>query len=151
MSLTFKIQTTTDDPKVLQKTITDNGIATPLNPTGIVSRENPTIIIVYNSNFLNANYMTIPEFERSYFIKVSVDIAGRMIISGTVDPLTSFKTGILSAVGTVIRSESVGINMVNDEQLPIDPNRVDQISSTLHNDLFNTASVTPYVLTVLGG
>ena len=151
IKMTFTIQSTTDDVKVVRKTITNIGNATPLNPTGIVSRDNPTITVEYNSAFLTANYMTIPEFGRKYFIKVSVDTAGRMIISGTVDPLTSFESGILAAVGTAIRSESNGINMVSDEQLPIDPNSVNQISVSLQNNLFNTSSVTPYVLTVIGG
>lgn len=149
--MTFLIQSTTDDVKVVSKTITNIGVAKPLIPTGIVSRDNPTITIVYEESFLTANYMTIPEFGRKYFIKVSVDTAGRMIISGSVDPLTSFEAGILSAVGTAIRSESIGINMVSDDQLPVDPNSVNQISVHLQNDLFNTASVTPYVLTVIGG
>lgn len=149
--MTFIIQSTTDDVKVVSKTITDIGTAKPLNPTGIVSRDNPTITVVYNNAFLTANYMTIPEFGRKYFIKVSVDTAGRMIISGSVDPLTSFEAGILSAVGTAIRSESIGINMVSDDQLPVDPNSVNQTSVSLPNNLFNTSSVTPYVLTVIGG
>lgn len=65
--------------------------------------------------------------------------------------LKSFETALSSVPVTVVRSETAGVNAVADSQLPINQNVVSEISIPLSNDLFNTASVTPYVLTVIGG
>ena len=146
-----KIMICNDDVKKVVKSTTLLGTARPIHPTGIVSRDNPVLIIDYNSAFTTANYMQIEEYGRYYFITVSVDIAGKMIISGSVDPLMSFADTLINCPVTVVRNESIGVNRVADTQLPVDPEIMLRSSIRLSNNLFNTEAVEPYVLTVMGG
>lgn len=133
MSVTF--YTCKDDPKVINKSLTAIGTLSNITiaPTDTVSILNPTLIMSYDSNYIGANYVYISEFGRYYFCSVSVAPGQRCIVKCTVDPLYSFKTGLLKIPVTVIRSESAGINYVPDKQLPIDPKRFYVHGASLYN------------------
>lgn len=94
-----------------------------INPTEALSILKPTLVMAYNSNYITANYCYIDTFSRYYFCNVALAPGNRAIVSCVVDPLMSFKTGLLNIPVTVVRSESAGINYVPDAQLPIDPAR----------------------------
>lgn len=150
--MTITLYTVTEDVKTVHKDPQIIGLAKPIAPTGIVSRDLPIITIDYVASFVNANYMYIDAYQRYYYITTSVDIAGKILITATsCDVLKSFESALSSVPVTVVRSETAGVNAVADSQLPINQNVVSEISIPLSNDLFNTASVTPYVLTVIGG
>lgn len=61
------------------------------NPTGPVNIVDPSLIIDKDRVPVNANYMEIPDYERSYFI-VSIDwtTANTAIVSGHSDVLSNF-------------------------------------------------------------
>ena len=62
-----------------------------------VSVINPTFILYYTVNILNANYCFIPKFNRYYFIDEIVPITGdRCVVKCRVDVLESFKNNILN-------------------------------------------------------
>lgn len=150
--MTITLYTVSEDIKTVHKDPQIIGIAKPISPTGIVSRDLPIITIDYVASFVNANYMHIDIYDRYYYITTSVDIAGKILITATAcDVLKSFEQTLASVPVTVVRSESAGVNAVVDSQLPINQNKVSETSIELDNNLFNTASVTPYVLTVIGG
>lgn len=140
MSVTF--YKCSDDPKVLDKTLTAIGTLSniTISPTDSVSILNPVLIMGYDSNYIDANYCKISEFgNRYYFCSVSVAPGQRCIVKCTIDPLYSFKSGLLNIPVTVIRSESAGINYVPDKQLPIDPKRFYVYGAELNNPFKHTA------------
>lgn len=126
MNITF--YSTSDPPKKLNKTITPIGTAKALTPTSQIDVLNPVAVINYDSTYgdqiINANYAYIDTFHRYYFIKCSLDIAKRIIVSGSVDYLMSWKDGIANCSATVIRSQSAGVNYCIDKKYPVDPGRL---------------------------
>lgn len=124
MNITF--YTTSDPPKKLNKTITPIGTAKALTPTSQIDVLNPVAVINYDSTYadqiINANYAYIDTFHRYYFIKCSLDTAKRIIVSGSVDYLMSWKDGIKQCSATIIRAQLESPTYVIDNKLPIDQN-----------------------------
>lgn len=121
MNITF--YTTSDPPKKLNKTITPIGTAKALTPTAQIDVLNPVVVINYDSTYvdqiINANYAYIDTFHRYYFIKCSIDTAKRIIVSGTVDYLMSWKDGILNCPATITRADLGAPTYVTDNKYPI--------------------------------
>lgn len=92
-----------------------------INPTEALSILKPTLIMSYDEYYIQANYCKIDTFSRYYFCNVALAPGNRAIVSCVVDPLMSFKTGLLNIPVTVVRSESAGVNYVPDAQLPVNP------------------------------
>lgn len=75
------------------------------NQTSII---NPSIIIEANLTDITAcNYLTIPSFNRSYFINNIESLRNNLVeISAHVDVISSFKSEILSNTAIVKRQEN---------------------------------------------
>ena len=114
-----------DDPKKVNKSLTSIGTLSniTINPTDTMSMTKPVLVMAYDSKYLTANYVYISEFDRYYHCSVSIAPGRRCIVNCVVDPLYTFRSGLLNIPVTVIRSESAGINYVPDKQLPVDPSR----------------------------
>lgn len=75
------------------------------------SIEDPVLYMEHDATLFNCNYVYIPDFNRYYFVM------GREIVEHTdyitlhVDVLMSFKTDILSSVGTATRSNFYNKNI----------------------------------------
>lgn len=106
MSFNIIIQRNTSESNKLDKSLTD--IAT---LSGTLKQETSIIDPVISvegdlSNYVNANYCTIPAFGRSYFINNIRSIRnGIFEISCHVDVLTSFKTQIRGNSAIIHKSE----------------------------------------------
>ena len=73
-----------------------------------VSIINPTLVLNYTANILNANYCFIPKFNRYYFIDEIVPITGdRSIVKCRVDVLESFKEDIKSLTVILDKTQSI--------------------------------------------
>ena len=67
----------------------------------------PIIILKSSNDIFDFNYMTIPDFDRSYFIDDIVSLNNdRWEITGHVDVLTTYKTAITSNTAVLRRQES---------------------------------------------
>lgn len=76
---------------------------------------NPTILIESDSSILNANYLTISEFSRSYFIEEIESIrTGLWLVKAHVDVLETYKYKILSNSGVILRQENNFNLLLND-------------------------------------
>lgn len=75
------------------------------NQTSII---NPSIIIEANlANITTCNYLTIPSFNRSYFISNIESLRNNLVeISAHVDVISSFKSEILANTAIVKRQEN---------------------------------------------
>lgn len=113
----------TSSPNTLDKTISVIGTAKPISPTTTVEMLNPVLVIDYDNSLLSANYCYIDLFDRYYYCTMAVDTASRLIVSCKVDPLMSAKNSIENCSACILRNESVGVNYVIDDKLPIDPNK----------------------------
>lgn len=130
------------DPRTVDKTSSLTAIASsvPITPTAALDTMDPKIIIDYNPAYIAANYIQIPAFGKYYFTEPpTVEVGKRIIFRCTEDVLMSLKEYIGAIPATVIRSASAGVNYVPDNQLPVDPNRVD-IFTALSNKSFGAAS-----------
>lgn len=121
MNITF--YNTSDDPKKLNKTLTQIGTAVALAPTAQVSVLNPVLIVDNDTGFINANYAYIDEFHRYYWITTAYNTAGRIIVSCKVDYLMSWADGIKNCPATIIRADLGKPSYVVDKKYPIDTSR----------------------------
>lgn len=72
------------------------------------SVERPTILIQANvSTIAGCNYMTIPEFGRSYYIEDVVSVTNdTCAVTGRCDPLESFKEEIWASGAIIAKSQT---------------------------------------------
>lgn len=131
--------------KVVQTVATVNAVI-----KGELSIETPILILDYDGNSNNINYMRIPELHRTYFINDIVKLTGhRYEIHGKSDVLESFKNDILN------------MNcIINKQQNPINANMyLDDGSFIMENKEFNSVINFPngfnqegeYILITAGG
>ena len=131
--------------KVIQNVATVNAVI-----KGELSIETPVLILDYDGNANNINYMSIPELHRTYFINDIIKLTGhRYEIHGKSDVLESFKSAIL------------GMNcIINKQQSPMLSNMYfDDGSFVLENKEFNSVINFPngfnnngeYILITAGG
>lgn len=118
MNVTF--YNTKSDKRVLNKSLTK--LVGPLQCA--VKEESsmlsPHVTISKNSltDFSNCNYMYIDEFNRYYYIRDIVrETAGTIVINGEVDPLYSWKSGILNINCVVLRQEFKNSSYFQDKLL----------------------------------
>lgn len=121
---------TSDDINVMNKTLT--AITNPIAcaPTIDCNTENPSIILAYNSAYLNCNYAYIDTFNKYYYVAPPTVQSGQRIkLDLTVDALYTYRESIKNCKGLVLRSESEGKpTAVVDNMLPINPNRQEILS-----------------------
>ena len=84
---------------------------------GPLSVENPILILDYDSDLQDINYIRIAEFERSYYITDIVNLTGhRYQITCKTDVLESFKQAILGLQCIIDKQENVSdINLFLDD------------------------------------
>lgn len=150
MGFSIDICRNTDNVMTVNKTNTTT-IApnVPIDPLSIISQLNPVFVVDYNAAYLNANYIICSFLNRKYFCTVSVDTAGRCVISCAVDYLSSFN--LSNCPVHVLRNEKVGINKIPDSKLPIIPNEKEIVSTILKSNFFTKTESNSYLLSVIGG
>lgn len=115
MSFTITLQKNLSDERTIGKTITS--IAT---MTGTLREESsiidPVILISADlSDLTECNYMTIPDFGRSYYIRNIESVRANLVrITGHVDVLESFKSEIL-ANNAIVSKQMVDWNLYLDD------------------------------------
>ena len=144
-----------DDRRVVSKTLTPIATNVSIIPKDQCDILMPRIRLAWNSSYLSANYMQIPDLGRYYYISdMILNIGHNINIIGNVDVLKSYDAQIRAITATIIRSESVGSpTPIPDSQLPIDPNREDIVSILFDRD---PLSIDPlngncWQLTTMGG
>lgn len=117
MNVTFyKIS---DDPRVINKTL-GSGTSATCDVYGDCSRSTPSILVQYNSAFSTCNYMYIDEFERYYFVQnITLQAGNRCLVTGVVDPLTSFADTILAEDYLISRSSAKTNLSYIDDMVPM--------------------------------
>lgn len=105
MSFSITLQTNNSEKNVLDKILTDLSTVTGTlrDETSIM---NP-VIRIEGSIPIHCNYMTIPEFARSYFITDIKSIRNNLYeVYGHVDVLTTYKNEIRNCEGIIARQQN---------------------------------------------
>lgn len=154
MAFSIDIGYTTDNTYKVNKSVTwltgEGGVS--IHPQSVINQLNPVFVIDYNASYLTANYVKATFLGRSYYALISIDSAGRMILSCSVDFLAyDFSNCDI----TVTRNENAGINDIPDNKLPVLPNEVENQYITVYNDKLdesaNLSESKSYVLCVISG
>ena len=91
---------------IINKNITEKDTATCVIK-GPLSVENPVIILDYDSDLQDINYIKISEFSRCYYITDIVNLTGhRYQITCKSDVLESFKNSILGLTAVIEKQEN---------------------------------------------
>lgn len=118
MPFNIVLQTSASEPERVDKSLTD--IATLSgelrDSTSIID---PVFLISGDlANYTGCNYLTVPSFGRSYFVRNIVSVrTGVIQISAHVDVLSSFKTQLRTNVGIIRKSERNWNLYLNDGSL----------------------------------
>lgn len=116
---------------------------------GVISHETPVLIVDYDGDICQVNYMQISELGRSYFITDITNLTGsRYEIKGKVDVLESFKTDILALSCIVDKQQDGNVNMYLDDGSYVYENREFQNVLNFPSG-FNTTG--EYILITAGG
>lgn len=112
----------------------------------------PRIDLDYAADILSANYCYIDIFNAWYFIEDKIcDIGKKITLVCSIDPLYTFKDGILNCDVCCIRSESPGKPTdVPDSQYPVHPTKKLTEVIKLGTGIFKNDPAYPYFLTVQG-
>ena len=109
------LQVNNSEKERLDKNITDIATisGTLREKTSLID---PVIVIEGDlSNYVNCNYMTIPAFNRSYFINNITSVSNNLFeISAHVDVLTTYKTQIRTNDAIIARQEKKWNLYLND-------------------------------------
>lgn len=118
MNVTF--YQNSSDPLVANKTISAIGSANceVKHERGVLE---PSVIISKQAagDFANINYMYISGLHRYYYAKVAELPAGMLEITGNVDVLMSYNSGIKNITCTIIRQENLYNKYYQDTMCPV--------------------------------
>lgn len=144
MSFTINLQTNYSDVNVLDKNITNIS-----SVSGVLKEQtsiiNP-VIKIEGTLPTGVNYMTIPDFGRSYFITDIQSVNNDIFeITGRVDVLTTYKNQIRGCTGIVARQESNWNLFLDDGSFKTYQNEIIKLA------VFDSGfSVNQFVLAVAG-
>lgn len=154
MAFTINIGKTTDNTYKVNKTFTVVKSNVRISPLSTINILSPVFVVDYDSRLLGCNYVSATFLSRRYMCTVSVDTANRMILSCSVDYLSSFN--LANCDITVTRCGGLGApTEIPDNKLPVIPNRKHIDSITVFNeqlgDFRNDPRALNYVITTIGG
>lgn len=149
----LQIGNITDDKKVVNKTFSASATVTcsVSSPCDILA---PEFLLAYNAAYLGANYCYCSEYHRYYYIDgITVNRAGEIVLSCTVDPLNSYKGDIKNLVCTVTRNENADPGMQIDNEMVLTPKSELSFIKLQNSGVFNVRGTTSYnyVLCIAGG
>ena len=149
MAFTIDIGYTTDNVKKVNKAVSYIAQGVVIHPTSSISQLSPVFIIDRDDRYLSANYVIATFLGRKYYCTVSVNPAGAMVLTCSVDVLSSFD--LRSCPIQVTRCGGLGApTMYPDTKYPIIPNKKDITSIVRSNSELNVNDGV-YVLTTIGG
>ena len=153
MAISIYVGYTIDNVKKVNKSyslLSNNAIS--ISPLSVIDQLSPVFVIDYNAAFMGANYVIVgAPLNRKYFCTVSMDTAGRMVLSCSCDYLSSFD--LSNCAIQVTRNGGIGkpTDYV-DTKFPIKPNQVDITSIVKSSGVIDVNKTDGgYLLTVIGG
>lgn len=163
--MTLKFAQCRDDPRKVDKTLTDVYTVNNASIYQACSIMTPEFVVDYNLSLLTCNYLVAGitgdqhVIARCYFIKDQIVLpGGRLVVRCAIDVLNTWKNSIKECKANIIRQESEN-HVENPSRFIFDQNMVGVVSTHIDNIPF--VGGTPfksldvddycYVMTVLGG
>ena len=141
------------DRKKLTKNITVIADVTGIHLKEPVNVLEPSITVKADSigkDWPTVNYAYIPLFQRYYFCKYPATLSsGLLEFNLTVDPLMSYRAGLLNTSFEIARSESINSPYYIDNQKALLNRRM--VSTMEVGNITQDASGKKYTITVAGG
>lgn len=154
MAFSITLGVTSDNKNKVDKTYTtlspQGGVL--IDPTSKIDLINPVFLINYDAAYLTCNYVEASFLGRKYFAKVSVETGKQMIITCSVDVLSSFSLGNCKI--TVLRNGDLGApTKIQDSKYPIltSEETIDQVPISNADLQVPIGYASRYVLQVIGG
>lgn len=127
MGLTLTVYNISDDPRKLTKTLGSAVGTYTVNPTDNCDILNPVVSIHSTGTGafpLTANYATLSDTGRQYFIKdITLGTGGKVYVHLAVDVLGTYDSQIRGCDCTITRAQWTGRTMIPDDQFPLNTNR----------------------------
>jgi len=139
--MTIDLYTTTDDNRVVNKTLTAVSSNITVRPTESLDLLAPVFYVDTDDDYLAANYLYCSTFDRYYYINdIKLETGRRMSLHCSLDVLYTYRNYLSGVTATVIRSESLGRpSTIPDKRLPVDPQRYElksvKFSKTFPQDI----------------
>ena len=132
MSFSVTIGKTTSEKRAL-----DKSVSTIKTCTGVLQNEsnvvNPSILCKCSaSSIAKANYMTISDFGRKYFITDITAVSNDLcLVSGHCDVLSTYASGIRSNTATIARSATEGNwnLLLNDPMIKVNNKKITKVKT----------------------
>ena len=132
MSFSVTIGQTSSEKRAL-----DKSVSTVKTCTGVLQNEsnvvNPSILCKCSaSSIATANYMTISDFGRSYFITDITAVSNDLcLVSGHCDVLSTYKSGIRANTATIARSATEGNwnLLLNDPMIKVNNKKITKVKT----------------------
>ena len=132
MSFSVTIGKTTSEKRAL-----DKSVSTVKTCTGVLQNEsnvvNPSILCKCSaSSIATANYMTISDFGRKYFITDITAVSNDLcLVSGHCDVLSTYASGIRSNTATIARSATEGNwnLLLNDPMIKVNNKKITKVKT----------------------
>ena len=144
MSFSVTIGKTTSEKRAL-----DKSVSTVKTCTGVLQNEsnvvNPSILCKCSaSSIATANYMTISDFGRKYFITDITAVSNDLcLVSGHCDVLSTYASGIRSNTATIARSATEGNwnLLLNDPMIKVNNKKITKVKTGFHGFPKNQFSI----------
>lgn len=155
MTAQFYINTSPTD--TLDKNITAISPVITVVPYDATSITRPVLILDYNSDYIDANYIKITwdnGMSYYYYCTVATNNGGQLIVTCERDPLMCFKDAIKNCDITVTRNAGIGAPTIYpDSKLPVYPTKKNITSIVMPetSSSFTGDGETCYLLTCIGG
>lgn len=149
---------TTDDPKKLDKTMSNIGtgestLTAPVNNTeATISLLRPSFVLASKTLYFTATHVKVPDMGgRWYFIdNITLLTGGKMQIDCSIDVLKTYAAQIAAAPCCITRNENIGINWVPDDKLPYNTEiTFTQPTQGQFSTPFTRSPDNPWILTVI--
>lgn len=153
--MTITLYTSPEPVSSFNRTFTTVDTITDIKPFEAVDKLAPSFVLAYNAAYSAVNYCYIDTFDRFYYVNITYDNGGRMVLSCNVDPVYSWRNNIKQCPATVIRRNTyrgtTGRTLVTDGQYPVLSNQKDIKQVVSSNSALTPSGEWCYILTVLGG
>ena len=86
-------------------------------------------VLKLSSNYLDKNYVLIPEFENRYYYVSSIEMlrGGNMLMNCHVDVLMTYKDKILQSSCNIVRQENANSGTLTDSYYSINNRKINKI------------------------
>lgn len=141
MAVTADFYYTTDDPRVIGKTLHSVVSSVDCKVYEYTTLTEPKLLLDYSSAIFQANYCYLgAPFNRYYFMSPPATLpGGRMVVPLSVDVRQTFQDSIRKKEALVLRAESDRDRMIVDELIPARAGYVNDWQSA--NPIFQQAAV----------